>query len=440
MHAKRFETARASARASVRGLLCIAACLAAGYPAAAKEPKPAPDDLSWLQKQADDGAVAYQSSKTGEVYLIEIADGKVQELGKGAFPEFSPDSSKLAWVRGDTAVGRMRAGDDTVHEIAEGIEAQGAMHWLGNDAVVVRFKQGGWHRVSLDGQRTPIDELNAMGFTGREADVKRCDDGVWVYTAGRQWMTSDGKSGRIPGNCSTSLSPDGRSIGALQPGHREFKYHAIREGGVGGKLRWVWAGPKKDKGFDNHRWSSNDPRFFVCEDEKHGQPAVMRVGDTHTVRLGKAHPGSDIYGDITIGSAKGGPWPKRAAGPATAPATSDEPDNPKPNVPAVTLDATLRMKSDLPDKDNYPNALVVYVYAVKKVTAGELPQGTDRVLVAHWAIRDGNVIKPIAQRRTGSDHTLTLESFDAHPDLATHQISLPGTDAVLDADLWFAVE
>jgi len=267
--------------------------------------------------------------------------------------------------------------------------------------------------------------------------VKRCDDGVWVYTAGRQWKTSDGKSGRIPGNCSTSLSPDGRSIGALKPSHREFEYHAVREGGVDGKLRWVWQGPKKNKGFDDHRWSSNDPRFFVCEDEKHGQPTVMRIGETHAVRLGTPRPGDNVYGDITVGNAEGYPWPERAAEAKDTP-PSDEADAEKDAV-RIGVDATLRIKSDLPNKENYPNALVVYRYRVERVLVGRLPEGTKHVYVAHWAIRDGEVDTGITQRRQGQRHRLNLEPFEAHPDLATHQISLPGEDELLDADLWFDV-
>ena len=51
----------------------------------------------------------------------ELSTGQTVLVGSGVTPEFSPDSSKLAWIEGTTAKGRMRKGDTTVHTIATGV-------------------------------------------------------------------------------------------------------------------------------------------------------------------------------------------------------------------------------------------------------------------------------------------------------------------------------
>jgi hypothetical protein len=400
-----------------------------------------PTDASWLLKIVDDGAVAYQTGPrhahkgNPRLYLIELRDiENVVELGEGHAPEFSPDSSKLAWVRDEQAVGRLRKGDDTVHLIADGIDPQAGVHWIDSDTVVVRFQKGGWHRVALTGQREPLPELEKIAYSGRETDVRLGEDGVWSFVAGQKWSTGDGKTGRIPGNCSSSLSPDGRSVGALKPGHKQAQYTSIRDGGAKGKLHW-----KHDKGFDNHRWSSNDPRFFVAEDEKFRQPVILMTGSpTRALRLAKAPAArEDVYGDITIGKTRDVKWPTAQIVAADPPPDEAEQDK---QVTRIELVGKLREKAAVPDRNNYPEALVVYRYEVRKVTDGKLDDDPSQVFVAHWVIRDRKVIQPIAERKVGSTHTMTLEPLDAHPDASSQQVSLPDSDAVLIARIWLDVK
>ncbi len=422
--------------------------------AQSKKLPPSPTDPAWLLKIIGDGAVAYQCQPRGakelSIYLIELRDvGNPIDLGHGHSPEFSPDSSRLAWVRGNEAVGRVRAGagDGELHVIASDIDPQGGVHWIANDSVVVKFKEGGWHRVTLAGKKQPIPALEKVAFTGRETDVRLGKDGVWSFVAGQKWVTSDGKTGRIPGNCSSSLSPDGRSVGALQSGHKEARYAAIREGGSTGKLEWKYASPKKDKGFDNHRWSSNDARFFIASDEAHEQPVILMIGSpTRVLRLGKAPESQeDVYADMTVGKATKVAWSTTSTAntnteiaAANTDSTDAKPhqDEPEAKVASVTLTATLREKALVPDPGSYPHALVVYRYEVTKVVAGNWPAETKQVFIAHWVIRDRKVIAPIANRKVGSSHTMTLESLDAHPDATSQHISLPETEEVLGAVLW----
>jgi hypothetical protein len=169
-----------------------------------------------------------------------------------------------------------------------------------------------------------VPELTALGKGGSECDVKKCDDGVWAYVSGRDWRTSDGERGRLGGKCSSSLSPDGRSATSLHGGHKKCDLTSIRSGGASGRLRWVYAS-KGSKGFDNHRWSSNDERFVVCQDEKHNYLVVVKVGGTRCTRLGP-RGGGEMYGDFTVGDGVGEPWPGTVAAAPAARAPAWPPD------------------------------------------------------------------------------------------------------------------
>ncbi len=267
---------------------------------------PVPDDLPWLRRRCGDGALAY--SADGMIFLVELTDGETREIGSGTGVEFSPDGTKLAWIDDGVVKGRLRKGDESVHPIIEGARKASGVHWLGNEALVLEVKNGertGWHRVGLDGRNLePIPELDALGSGINETDVKQCADGVWSYVTQWQWATSDGRSGDLDGRCSVSLSPDGLSATILVPGHRRCHLQAIREGGEAGWLSWLFA-----EGFDNHRWSSNDPRFVVCLDEGSMGMAVMMTDGSYATRMGKpGRNGAQMYGDFTVGSGEGGVW------------------------------------------------------------------------------------------------------------------------------------
>ena len=280
-----------------------------------------PTDLDWLKGLCGDGALAHEYN--GQIYLTELSTGRTEGVGKGDQPEFSPDSSKLAWLHGSEAKGRLRQGDPTIYSVATNVDRRGGIHWVSNTEVVVLMKKDQrkvWYRVSLSGVRTELPELKRLGTAQRETDVKLGKDGVWSYVSAETWKTSDGASGHIGGNCSASLSPDGRSVTGLQGDHQRCRLTAIRPGGVGGWLQW-----KYDGTFDNHRWSSNDPRFIVCEDEKYKRMVVMEFGTgkaTHIGKKGEGNPEENMYGDFTVGNGKGKSWPKQE-GPPTSKAPTE---------------------------------------------------------------------------------------------------------------------
>ncbi|MEM7354174.1 MAG: LamG-like jellyroll fold domain-containing protein [Acidobacteriota bacterium] len=291
----------------MRNFLHSALWIAVLQPCSAAGQSPSPTDSDWLRQQCVDGALVHHAA--GRLYLTELATGVSQFLAPGAQPEFSPDSSKIAWIDGKEAKGRMRRDDETIHTVARGVEASGGVHWLSNDEVAVVLNRHGrraWYRVSLVGETTELPGLTKLGTGGYECDIRLGRDGIWSYVAKRSWKTSDGRSGKLPGTCSVSLSPDGRSATSLHNPHKEAPLTAIRPGGINSILRWPYLG-----GFDNHRWSSNDPRYIVAVDEHHQTMAVMTPDGRRVTRLGTLGQAKHgMYGDFTVGDGRGDPWPR----------------------------------------------------------------------------------------------------------------------------------
>ena len=266
-----------------------------------------PTDLGWLRSEVGDGALVHHAD--GRIYLTELSSGETVHVGNGNQPEFSPNGTKLAWIDGRTAKGRMRKGDTSIHVIAENIRASGGIHWLTNTelALVIGKK---WFRVELGGGMREIPELTALGLGGYECDVKLGGDDIWSYVAKETWKTSDGKQGRVAGSCSVSLSPDGRSVTSLHGDHMTASVQAIRPGGTERTLRWAYGG-----GFDNHRWASNNARYIVVVDEidqkRRGvtYPVVMRADGSRSTRMGnKGFAEHMVYGDFVVGDGVGKDW------------------------------------------------------------------------------------------------------------------------------------
>ena len=267
------------------GLVISLGVVSLGTATAAAEP-PSPIDLQWLREDCGDGALVHHAD--GRLYLTELSTGVSVFLAAGQQPEFSPDSSKIAWIDGTTAKGRMRRGDATIHTIASGVEPSGGVHWLSNTEVAVvldHHRRKAWYRVSLGGDAVELPGLTRLGTGGYECDVRLGRDGIWSYVAKRSWKTSDGRDGTLPGTCSVSLSVDGRTATSLHNPHKDAPLTAIRPGGLDANLRWPYRG-----GFDNHRWSSNDARYIVAVDEHHQTMAVMTPDARRVTRMG--NPGT----------------------------------------------------------------------------------------------------------------------------------------------------
>ena len=263
-------------------------------------------DLSWVREMAPGGALAYSADKS--VYVVELDGAAPKKVGDGLFPEFSPDGSKLAWVDNSGLTVCKRDGSDS-RKLHDRMFKHGGAHWLDNDSLAAILQGAGgmkWYRFWLDGRRQPMPELDAFGINkekARETDVRKGSDGIWTHVAYRSWKTSDGKGGPIDGGCACSISPDGKSITALQGSHTELTIRPVREGGLSHDLKWLYPGR-----FDNHRWSSNDERIIVGVEEKTKRMVVIDWRSGRASAFGKkGHKDKTrMYGDFTKADGRGG--------------------------------------------------------------------------------------------------------------------------------------
>jgi hypothetical protein len=293
-------------RKAVPAFALLALLAAAGAASAAQR------DRAWLKSQCGEGALAYEKGGTrytdeGDIMIVEVSDGAETKVGRGRCPEFSPDSSKLAWLDGSTAKGCMRKGDRTVHTIATGCSTSAGVHWYDDDEVLV-VKSGKWYRVHISGSlQQEVPALTALGTGGTECDV-RLAGGVWCYVTGSTWKTSEGRSGGTGGNCACSYSPvhnGGVSVTGLHSGHHDCSLTKVISGAPTGTIRC-------GDGFDNQRWSSNDVRYVAAKNEAKGRMMVMNVYSQDWAVLGSS--GAD-RGEFTVGSGRGDPWPGAGADP-----------------------------------------------------------------------------------------------------------------------------
>ena len=92
----------------------------------------------------------------------------------------------------------------------------------------------------------------------------------------------------------------------------------------------------------------------------------------------------------------------------------------------VVIQAKLTKAGAIPTPQSiapYRQALVVNTYEILAISEGSYQQRT--ILVAQWAIRDRRVLAD-AQKTTGSVHKLTLERYDAHPELEGERLISAG--------------
>jgi hypothetical protein len=204
------------------------------------------------------------------------------------------------------------------------------------------------------------------------------------------------------------------------------------------KKRWTVA-INQAPGFENPevyhpRWT-NHPRFLAMSGPyNQGGANQVRSGGAQTeIWLGRfsddfsrieawtratTNAGGDSYPDVWIDAAKS-PYPTRAAG-AIGPATASSSANTSGNsAPATRVVVTGRLShaGPIPTPQSilpYRHALVVNEYEVVGVTSGTYAE--KKIQVAQWAIRDGKVL-PEARKAAGATATLTVERYDAHPEL-----------------------
>jgi hypothetical protein len=200
--------------------------------------------------------------------------------------------------------------------------------------------------------------------------------------------------------------------------------------------RWMVA-LNKAPGFDgaeayHPRWA-NHPRFVAISGPyNQGGPNQVRSGGLQAeIYLGRfsadyarveawarvtENGGGDSYPDV---------WIDRARSPHAVAIVraGDKPAGAPVARHTVVVDARLASATAIPAPRSiapYRHALVVNVYDVTKVVEGDYADR--RILVAQWAIRDARVLDEARQRTAGSTARLTLERYDAHPELEGERV------------------
>jgi hypothetical protein len=214
--------------------------------------------------------------------------------------------------------------------------------------------------------------------------------------------------------------------------------------------RWV-VNINKVPGFGNDevyhpRWT-NHPRFLAMSGPYNlGGANQVRSGGAQTeVYLGRfsadyskveawtrvtSNASGDSYPDVWI-DRRGSPHQAAPAdgtlGTAAASAAASSQQGPaQASAGRLVVKARLTKAGAIPTPQSiapYQHALVVNTYEIVSVAEGSYTGKT--LLVAQWAIRDRRVLAS-AHKTTGSVHTLTVERFDAHPELEGDRVISAG--------------
>jgi hypothetical protein len=197
------------------------------------------------------------------------------------------------------------------------------------------------------------------------------------------------------------------------------------------------------------RWARH-PRFMTMSGpyDQGGANQVRSGGTQAEIWLGRfsadftaidgwarvtSNAGGDSYPDVWIDRVQS-PHPMLASGrvgPAGASTSRAEaaPDRVVVEARVVSAGAVPTPESIAP----YRHALVVSRYEIVNVVEGQADQ---QVAVAQWAIRDARVL-PNAGKNVGELHRLTLERYEAHPELEGERLIQNGD--VADLPLYYAI-
>ena len=198
------------------------------------------------------------------------------------------------------------------------------------------------------------------------------------------------------------------------------------------------------------RWT-NHPRFFAISGPyNQGGPNQARTGGPQVeVYLGRFsadfskveawarvtnNTGGDSYPDVWIDLARS-PHPRVSGpiGPVTVRSGAARADGPAAQAAAGRLVVNVRLTrpGPIPTPQSilpYRSALVVSEYEIAQVVEGTYQERT--IQIAQWAIRDGRVLAE-ARRSAGAAFTLTVERFDAHPELEGERLISGGQSSRL---------
>ena len=140
--------------------------------------------------------------------------------------------------------------------------------------------------------------------------------------------------------------------------------------------------------------------------------------------------GGDLDPDVWIDLDRSR-YPRRPSGPI-GPAHAVSTKSAGSGVPAkagrLVLNVRVVRPGTVPAPESilpYRNGLVVSEYEIMDVIQGTY--GEKEIRIAQWAIRDGR-ITPDGRKTTGAAFTLTVERYDAHPELEGERL-LSGSES-----------
>jgi hypothetical protein len=201
------------------------------------------------------------------------------------------------------------------------------------------------------------------------------------------------------------------------------------------------------------RWT-NHPRFFTLSGpyNQGGTNQVRSGGKQVEIHIGRfsedfskverwvqvtRNSGGDSHPDVWIDLARS-PYPRQPRGPIGPPqaARATAAGAGAASASRAVVNVRLARAGTIPDPKAilpYRHALVVNEYEIVEVVRGEYREKS--IPVAQWAIRDGRVL-PDARRIAGAAFTLTVERYDAHPELEGERLISAGASKL---PLFYAV-
>ncbi len=306
---------------------------------------------------------------------------------------------------------------------------------------VVRFPIGHPDTVELVWDKTPISEDNfQVSQDGRLAS------GLFPWPAAGVAELPNGSWRQLGDGCWTSFTEMGRPLcWYLDGAHRNLTIVDVEADD-----RWR-VNINRVPGFTgaevyHPRWT-NDPRFLTMTGpyDLGGENQVRTGGPQVEVYLGRFSSDFtrvDQWARVTRndhGDAYPDVWIDRGTLPSDrlqVPSTGDaDPPTVRPPDTAdgarLVVEARLTTAGIIPSPQSilpYRHALVVSAYEVVRVLEGQYAEPT--VLVAQWAIRESRVLST-ARRTPGAAFRLTLEPYDAHPELEGERLVMDTDDATL---------
>jgi hypothetical protein len=311
-----------------------------------------------------------------------------------------------------------------------------------NFATVTRFPLDSPDRRELVWNKT----LVSMD-TFRVSPDGRYAGGMWPWPEAGVAELPNGSVTKLGQGCWTSMfSARGPLFWYLDGPHRNLTFVDVHT-----QVRWV-VNINDPDGFAgaevNHpRWS-NHPRFIAMSGPyNQGGPNQARTGGKQVeVYVGRfredfsdveawtrvtSNAGGDSYPEMWI-DLEASPYPQRVGGRlgppnAAARGATAEADG---DAGRIVLNVRLIRPSSIPEPQAilpYRHAMVVNEYEVLDLLEGAHAEKT--IQIAQWAIRDSRVI-PEARRHAGAGFTLTVERYDAHPELEGERVVADGDVAI----------